>query len=195
MPSSLVRIFIAVALEEAVRRQVEAAISRLRPLAPGLRWVRPENLHFTMAFMGEIPAERVDTVAAAGRAAASGQQPFVMRLGGLGVFPGRGQARVLWLGLETGQEALSRLQTALAAGLRQAGFELEQREFAPHLTLARVPQDAKAWNPTAVLAQAPALGAEQTVNSLHVMRSQLTPAGAVYSVLHTCPLGKRNEAG
>jgi RNA 2',3'-cyclic 3'-phosphodiesterase len=183
----LLRVFIAVALDPAVRQQVEGLISRLRPQAASLRWCKPENLHFTLAFLGEMSSQQAEVAATVTRSVTAGWKPFGLKLGGVGVFPPHGHPRVLWVGASAGAEEFVRLQADLARGLRQAGFELEHRDFSPHLTLARVPDAEKAWKAESLLAGAPSLSVEQRVNALNVMRSQLTPAGAVYSILHACP--------
>lgn len=178
------RVFVAVMLAPEVQSAVTALQERLRTRLPaGLAWCRPEALHFTLAFLGDIPRERVAAVGEACREAAAGRGPFFLSLGGLGSFPARGPARVLWLGASAGGEKLASLQAALAAALARRGFPLEDRPYLPHLTLARARPgrfvDGSAWAGT----EQTLLPERQRVEGLTVLRSELRPEGARYQVL------------
>lgn len=141
------RLFVAVDLDEPARLAVARQQGRLRTLVPGaaLRWVRPELLHITVAFLGEVDEARLDAITAAfGRPI--GQPPFEMRLGGLGIFPPRGAPRALWIGSQASEDVrgrgspaarLSDLRSEIVSRLARTGLQLDSRSFSPHLTIAR----------------------------------------------------------
>lgn len=104
----------------------------------GLRaaWPRPEGLHLTLVFLGEVPEGFLPSVRRIGAEVAGRHGSLLLRTGGLGAFPERGAPRVLWMGLEP-HPGLRALQEDLAAGLVTVGFPREDRPYNPHLTLAR----------------------------------------------------------
>ncbi len=185
-----IRTFVAVGLPEAVRLGLSSLMRNLGSAARGVRWTRPENLHFTLAFLGELEPGRVASAQEAGLEAAQACKPFSLGFGGLGAFPPHGRPRVIWIGLSQGAAELTDLQARLAQALRQRGFAPEERTFVPHLTLGRVADDARLADPAVLLGRdVPPLEAV-AVDRILVMRSQLTPAGAVYTELHACLFGK-----
>lgn len=189
MAGDKIRVFVAVGLPEAARLGLSSLARKLGAAARGVRWTRPENLHFTLAFLGEQEPGRVDAVREASQEAALACKPFALRFGGLGAFPEKGRPRVIWIGLSQGADELTRLQSGLARALAQRGFALEERAFVPHLTLGRVADDARLADSAALLGQPMSWPEAVAVDRIRVMRSQLAPAGAVYTELHACPFG------
>ena len=187
----MIRAFVAVPIDDpVVRRRLEGAKSLLPPLR-GLRWIPAGHLHFTLKFLGEIDEERVEEarscVAAAATSTATGAErpaAFRIALEGLGAFPARGSARVLWAGCGEGGAELSALAAAVEEAFAVAGFPRETRPFSPHLTLARVKEpEAGRRLARALLAVPPESFGSVTVSSLVLFRSELTPRGAEYSEL------------
>ncbi len=136
-PPLKMRCFAALGLEdgtsEALRRWLDGARAEFAELA-----VTPaENLHLTLAFLGEIDAGQVESAGAVVQAAAEGRAPWRLRWTAPGAFPSASRPRVLWLGVDGG-EALREVHRALAEALAGAGLPVEERAFRPHLTLARV---------------------------------------------------------
>jgi len=176
-----VRAFVALELEAGVREAIGALQARFAGLA-GLRLVRPEGVHLTLRFLGASTAKQLATVAERLASAAPACPPFAARIGGLGTFPERGAPRVLWLGVELPAPALE-LQRACERAARAAGFEKEDRPFAPHLTLGR-------WRERAPRPSLPPaeLGPAR-VEALVLFRSQTRPDGAVYTPLQRFTLG------
>lgn len=129
------RLFIAIDLPD----DVKAELGRLRVELPGVRWVPPSQLHLTLAFLGDVPGERLAGLT--GRLAAIKASSFRLRLGGLGCFPHRRNPRVLWVGVEP-EPLLVSLAQRVRDGLAECGIALEERPFAPHITLARIRQSA-----------------------------------------------------
>jgi 2'-5' RNA ligase len=132
------RLFVAVDLPPASLRAVEAASAAWRDrLGDGVgRWVVTENQHVTVAFLGRTWPRRVDWVRQRLAGAAAAVRPFDTGLSAFGVFPGRGSARVLWLGLDERGGGWDALAGSVRSALAEE-FPPESRPYTPHLTLAR----------------------------------------------------------
>ena len=187
----LLRLFVAVDLPEAVREALARIQQELRGRdLPGLRWVRPEGIHLTLKFLGETPAAKVPAIEDA-LAAAQGVAPFRLALGTPGTFGGRRGPRVLWLDIVGDVQRLRELQAAVEGKLAEAGFAPEQREFSPHLTLARVrqpPSPGTAERVSRALEAVAPPRSEFEVREVLLMRSTLKPGGAEYERLAAFPL-------
>lgn len=187
------RLFVAVELPPGVREALAGLQQELRPRGgPGVRWVRPDGIHLTLKFLGDVPHPQVPQVEEALRSAASGQAAFGLGLGVSGFFPNPHRPRVFWVGIEGEVEQLTALARRVEEALSPLGFPTEGRPFAPHLTLARLGErlspaqrddfgraaQSAHWHP----------GHHFTVDGVSLIRSQLTPQGAIYSCLHRVAL-------
>lgn len=184
--------FCAVELPERLREQVAGRAERLRRSFPRVRasWVRPESLHLTLKFVGEVGPARVEDLSdAAGRAAAGGGA-FELTVEGAGTFPPHGPPRVLWLGVRDASGGLARLQSRLEGECAAAGFAREPRAFSPHLTLARVREPRDARDLAAAHRETPFDPQTFAVNELIVMRSELRPGGSHYTPVSRHQLSK-----
>jgi len=155
-----------------VRRGAEAAGVSARAVS----WVKRENLHYTLRFIGEVGEDGARRIEEAAFEAAKAEPAFDAVLGAPGAFPSARRARVLWLGLAEGSGALVRL----AARLERAP---EGRPFAPHVTLGRVRESGDfsvALDGAASLAREP--GARFPVRAIAVVTSTLSPAGSRYDI-------------
>lgn len=185
----IVRVFCAVEMPREVREAAAAHVARLRREFPDARarWARPEGLHVTLKFIGEIEAARVEVLSRAAAAAVEGFEPFELAIEEAGTFPPRGAARVLWLGVKDASGGLARLQRRLEEECEAAGFPREPRDFAPHLTLARLraPKDAHAL---AGAYRRLTFGPHRfKVSELVVIRSELGPGGSRHTPLSRHP--------
>lgn len=182
------RAFIAVdTSEEARLRLVQAIDSLSRQGFSGVRWVRPEGMHLTLKFLGDIAPSMVGKVTEAIELAVRGVKPFTLSLSQPGGFPNLGDPRVLWVSLVGDLDRLYALQRAVESQLQRLGFSPEKRRFRPHITVGRVRQGTRveerhrlgdAFSRIAVDDVAP-----WQVGAVHLMRSTLTPTGAIYSRL------------
>ena len=189
MPSTEIskpwRVFVAIELPAGVRRKLTDHIDRLRDSVPDARasWIREENLHLTLKFLGDTPVTKVEVLARATQCAASKVEPFDIVVGGCGAFPPRGQPRVLWIGIDDPSTELTELQQELEAECATAGFPREPRPFHPHLTIARIrkPHDSRQL---AVVHQEMGFDAE-TVRAaeLVVIRSELRNEGSRHTMI------------
>jgi 2'-5' RNA ligase len=181
-----VRLFFAIELPSAVR----SALAQLRSSSDSAyRWVDAEQIHVTLAFLGEQPSDSLPRLEVVGAAAAAASRAARLQLGEPGSFGPRRAPRVLWIGLDGDVAALLALQSRLAAGLKEAGFPLEDREFRPHVTLARRRPNAP---PTASAPWPPPSSALPhrviPLDTLTLFQSRLSPRGATYHPLGQFPL-------
>jgi len=186
-----VRLFVAIPLppEVAVR-----AAAILPTSLPALRRVKAENLHLTLAFLGWTADERLEEVISAARDAAAGVSRFELIFAGAGRFPERGRPRVVWIGIADGESSVLQLGANVSAGLRSRGLQFDDRPLAPHLTLARVPDDASSAEAKTIAAAVESLPAprfQMAVEEIAVVQSVLSPKGPRYTALATVPLAHR----
>jgi RNA 2',3'-cyclic 3'-phosphodiesterase len=184
------RLFVAVDLGASVRRSMERLQQELRPLAPGARWVSPEKAHLTLAFLGSTEASRVPGLVEALRAAGAEVPPFQLEIEGGGAFGSRQRPHVLWAGVAGDTAALVELHRRTDAGLQPLGYQPEEREYRPHLTLARAadPRGDKGLRRCAEAMEGRSLGAAR-IDRVILFRSELKRGGAVYTPLAEEALG------
>jgi 2'-5' RNA ligase len=179
------RLFLAVFPPRAVQDAAAGVIDGLRKDRDGVSWVRRENLHYTLRFLGELGEDGARRAGAAAREAASAHAAFEASLDGPGAFPSAAKARVLWLGMREGADLLVALARTLEQALRTRGFDRAERPFAPHLTIGR-PRTVADWAQR--LESAPALDARFRVSELLLIESTLSPGGSRYDVRERAPL-------
>ena len=183
------RLFVSVALPEALADPI-ADIQAEFSEASGLDFTDPSQAHVTMKFLGETSPSRVDEIAAALEAAVdeAAQDPFEVTYEGLGVFPSLEYISVLWLGVSEGRERFERLQAPIERRLVDLGFDEEDHEFTPHVTLARMKHaGGKELVQSLVQELDPTVGAA-TVDAVRLTESTLTPEGPVYETRHRVEL-------
>jgi RNA 2',3'-cyclic 3'-phosphodiesterase len=192
-PAAL-RLFAALELPPEARSRLADALAALKAAVPreAVRWVRPEGIHLTVRFYGEVPQSQLTEIEKTLAAAAADSQRMTLRLGALGFFPPAGQTRVVWIGLEGDLSQLESLQKAAEASARRLGFVPENRPFHPHLTLGRVQGKLSPVERQKMAERVSALPLSSTVFSvsqLSLMRSDLRPGGSIYSRQCAMPLG------
>jgi 2'-5' RNA ligase len=183
-----VRSFIAIHLPEAVRARLGAEVARLRQFQAPVAWVRPDNFHLTLRFLGDREPAQLDQARAALDAVGGTVAPFGATVSGLGSFPPGRPPRVVWAGVTAGAADLGGLAARLEAELAPRGLGGDGRPFHPHVTLGRVRGDRGAPGLTGVLGPGAVYG-DLPVEALWLMRSDLDPRGARYEVLHRASLG------
>lgn len=177
------RLFIAVALDEAVRERLGKAQDRLRSAPCPVKWVKPELMHLTLRFLGEVDEALVGILEQVMASAAQGVGQFEVTLAGLGAFPERGAPRVVWAGIHD-NGSLALLNSRLEEAVRRLGFAPETRPFRPHLTLGRVSGRQGAAELRRRLAtQADDEFGSCTIAELLLIQSVLSPAGPAYAPL------------
>jgi 2'-5' RNA ligase len=177
------RVFCAIELPAGLKARVAEYSARLREAIPQARasWERPEKLHLTLKFIGELEEARVEVLARATERAAQAVSPFELSVVGMGTFPPKGLPRVLWLGIEDVSGNLSRLHGRLEDECAREGLTRETRPFHPHLTLARVRSREGAERLGARHREGTFEPQTFTVSEVVVMRSELGPGGSKYT--------------
>ena len=189
-----VRVFVAVGLSQEARQQLIDAVERVKREVPdGIQWADPSGMHLTLKFLGNIAATGVTPLLECVEGFSRLHRPFGLHLTGLGVFPNRRAPRVLWAGVDGELEALSSLQQAAERAITGLGYPPEERAFRPHITLGRprrsVSDAHRARIGEVLLATTDPKPVPWIVESVEVMRSELHPSGARYTVLGSSDLG------
>jgi RNA 2',3'-cyclic 3'-phosphodiesterase len=173
---------VALPFAEADLARLAALVESLRSAVLGLRWTRPDGLHVTLRFLGASSPEALERLETSLRREAAAARPSSVRASGLGLFPERGKARVLWLGVDLPRSLLD-LQAGCEAAAQAVGFPADERAFIPHVTLGR-------WrDPTRRPELRPVDLGEMRVDRLVLFRSDQRRGGAVYTPLQVHPLG------
>lgn len=175
------RLFIASALPAAIRAQLAA----LQTVLAGARWVRAEQMHLTLRFIGAVDANRTQQIAAALESVRAPE--FELNIQGVGYFPPRRAPRVLWAGI-TENPRLQQLYREIEGTLGQIGLVPESRPFAGHITLARLDNSPVGGVQQFVSQHRSLRLAPFTVREFYLYASELQPSGAVYRCLATYPL-------
>lgn len=191
---SRLRAFIAVEVPLEIRQDVEHATSNLRRGTGSLiRWVAVENMHLTLKFLGDIPSPNVEMLTQMIQAEADSFHCFDIHLTGIGSFPNPKRPRVIYIGIQA-PAALEAFQRQLESATRRLGYNVEERAFAPHLTIGRVrqnisPDDQQKIRRALEASKIDSLGIAR-VNSVHFYKSDLKPTGPVYTKLFSAHLRK-----
>ncbi|HEX9989716.1 MAG TPA: RNA 2',3'-cyclic phosphodiesterase [Chloroflexia bacterium] len=192
---STIRTFVAIELPEDVKQALTSAQEELRAhmgrAANAIRWVRPESIHLTLQFLGDVAESSIPDIVKALRAASHESKPMSLELSGLGVFPNLRRPRVLWAGLDGTQQALNdlqRLHRTISEELTPLGFKPD-KSFDPHLTLGRVRDTVR---PGELAAISDVVSSQSNrllprlpfqAGAISLMKSDLQPGGSVYTRL------------
>jgi 2'-5' RNA ligase len=179
-----IRTFIALELPPAVTLLLHKVQQELKRLKIRARWVRPENIHLTLKFLGDINPDHIDKIGAAMAGAAIEFPPVTLTVREIGVFPGIKRPRVIWMGLGGDIRSLLALQGRLEQELAEAEFPKDKRSFKAHLTLGRIKQSVNPAVISQMISEYATLSSDEFVcNQVILYKSDLKPSGAVYSKL------------
>ena len=182
------RLFTAIELNEDARQAIAAEQKRIAGVlghgaAAALKWIRPEHMHLTLVFLGEIAETQAQAVINAMGKDIDEAEPFPIVFAGLGLFPAHGAPRVLWQGLSTGATEAIELQRLVAKRLQPIGVTIEERAFHPHLTLARWRETRHADRRRLAAADRGGEIARVDVGAVALYQSRLSSSGPAYTVL------------
>jgi RNA 2',3'-cyclic 3'-phosphodiesterase len=182
------RLFVAIPVPEPVRREIEHEQAALKSLVPSrlARWSKPEQLHLTLRFLGNVVVSRIPELIAALEAVCDPLAPLKLQATGLGFFPAVRVPRVLWVGVRGSGEPLSGLWAAVQAATQEFTAEEPEKHFSGHITLARLSrlnrQEAEALAQTVRARQQKAYG-EWTAREVELVHSRLSPQGARHELV------------
>ncbi len=190
----MIRTFIALNLDDSIRHLLAGVIHQMAQELPSIRWVDPQGIHLTLAFLGDLTDEHLAEAMQAAKAAAPRVAPFEVRLSHLGVFDTLLRPRVIWVGIDEPSGVLQQLHHTLNRELEKRGFAVEKRPFSPHLTLARIKVPLKPEERQSLLGllreTKMTSSSPYRVGRLSVMKSELLRSGARYTHLQDYVLGE-----
>jgi RNA 2',3'-cyclic 3'-phosphodiesterase len=193
MAIELIRSFIAIELPPEVKSDLDSLQKMLiTKQQDWIKWVSPESMHITLKFLGDVASDKIDEIKMGIEESSVGIPPFNLQIKGLGVFPNLKRMQIIWVGIAGDISYLKQIQKNIENNLSILGYPAENREFTPHLTLGRIrysipPLDQQklaqlieGYNFTS--------SHEIQVNSINLMKSQLTPRGPIYTRMGIIPL-------
>jgi 2'-5' RNA ligase len=182
--SETIRTFIAIELPEKIIDSISRIQERLQPYGLKVRWVRPQNIHLTLKFLGNIQKVQTEKIKQAIIESAHGFAPISIAAKGIGAFPSIKRPRVIWVGLAGQINQLQKLQKTLDEKLAANGFPKEKRKFKGHLTLGRVKNKIDPKRLLEAVKEFAGFESEPFVtNPVALFKSELKPTGAVYTKL------------
>jgi len=189
-----VRCFIAIDLSVQVREELRGLIDVLKKHNGDVKWVTPENIHLTLKFLGSTSDDVLPKISESLATLAASYSPFSIKVTGTGVFPKGRNPRVIWVGTENSQILLA-LKRDIEKAISSFGFQEEDKEFRPHLTIGRVRSQR------GMISTMNALNAYERkdfgtvpVDRIKFMKSELRPAGREYTCLYELTLGNAKAA-
>lgn len=184
-----VRAFIAIELNDQVKQAIREFQDQLKPLGCDISWVKPENAHLTLKFLGDVKMKIVPSVTETLTNLCRDLRPFDTALTRPGVFPDLRHPRVVWVGLDDSDANLTRLAGSLETALGNIGFRKERRDFQAHITVGRVRTLKNIAQLSDVIKKfSVPTGVKQSVGQIILFKSTLTPKGSVYEALKGFPL-------
>lgn len=189
-----VRTFIAIKLTPEIISNISGVQEELKKSVIEVKWVKPENIHLTLKFLGHITPEELEKVKLATRETLKPFAPFEVSVSGLGAFPKIEYPRVIWVGIDKGKKELTKIASRIEENLAKIGFAKEKRGFSPHLTLGRIKslKGRERLIETFTKLKAANLG-NMRVTKIFIMKSELRPLGPVYTSLEEIDLKGEKE--
>ena len=190
-----VRSFVSVELSDPAREAVAGLQHDLTSafLPHTVRWTAPQSIHLTLQFLGDVPLERIESIAQALRGACADLAAFSFDLIGLGLFPDHRRPRIVWVGVHEPGGTLAALHKRVGEALTPLGFFPDERSFTPHLTIGRSARSASPRDLAQMGEQVSRLDVglieRISVDHIALMKSDLRPAGAIYTPQAILPLG------
>lgn len=177
-----IRSFIAIEIPEGIKKGLFEIQEKLKKTGADVGWTRPEGIHLTLKFLGEVEEGRLIDVQKAVEQASKEFSPFVLEVSGIGIFPNTRSPRVLWIGIKDKRDDLKNLQEAIEREAERVGFKRENRSFTPHLTLGRVRSQK---NRDALIKSMEEFDKIELglldVGEVSLIKSELSPKGAIYT--------------
>ncbi len=189
-----IRAFIAIELPEAILAELDNIEARLKPQMPHdtIRWVKADSVHLTLKFLGQVPSDQLGLINSSLRSAVAAHAPFSLEVKGAGCFPNIHRPRVVWVGVYETEHHLHALQRAVETAISPLGYPTEIRDFTPHLTLGRLARDVRPGDQKRIgeVVEAAGVGSlgKWEVKQVALIKSDLKPSGAEYTVLTHAPL-------
>jgi 2'-5' RNA ligase len=182
------RIFISVDLPATIKAEVSAFQEAFKETRASIKWARPESLHLTLKFLGEIDKARLSEIKDVVSTLTGRHRRMTLSLNGIGVFPNLSNPRIFWVGLGGETEKFASLAEEIDLGISALGFPREDRSYNPHLTIGRFKSPHGASELISQARQYPLPELTFSISEVNIMRSILNPQAAVYTSLFSGPL-------
>lgn len=193
---SVVRCFVAIELPKSLHQGLQKASSTLQNLLEGnpIRWVEVNKVHITIKFLGDVAEKNIPGIAELIQAETKKNKVFDISVGGFGAFPSLSKPRVLWVGIESGEE-FHHLQQRINGEISRLGYPADNRKFDPHLTLGRISRNVRKNELQQIKAVVSGhrigfIGAAR-ITEVGLFKSVLKPGGAVYTKMFSAPIGEQ----
>lgn len=179
------RLFIAADIPDNIKDRISAMSSELQKLNLDAKWVKPENIHITLKFLGNTDEQKIPSIIKIIEQAVENIPPIACNISELGVFPNIKFPKVLWIGMDEKSHALKHIADTLDKKLSKLGFEAEKKSFKVHLTIARMRSGKNKASLEAFLANKGLVQKHEfMIEKIILYKSTLTPQGPVYNPLH-----------
>lgn len=187
------RTFIAVELPNDIHDSLQKLQNNLKDSMPDVRWTKYGNIHLTLKFLGDIEPSKVDKISVSIQSVANEFFPFTMSLAGIGAFPNSRKPSIVWVGIEEGSGEIVQIANRIESSMEKLGFAKEKRPFKPHLTIGRI-RELKHPSVMAKSLENNEIGeiGRFRVEKLSFIKSQLDPAGSIYTTLSEALLKPEN---
>ena len=185
MDHRLIRTFIAIPVPESVFVLQENLKNTISKKTGKVRWVKGNQLHLTLKFVGDTPEESIDDVRGVMQKVARQMTPFKIFIQGVGCFPKIERPRVMWVGLDGEIDKLNQLVTTVHDGLDPLGFPRDEKEFHPHITMARAKYPQKKTPDISSFLNTTYDPIPFRIEKIQFISSELFPNGPVYTILGT----------
>ncbi|MBN1870704.1 MAG: RNA 2',3'-cyclic phosphodiesterase [Candidatus Omnitrophica bacterium] len=187
--SQTIRTFIAIPLNTEIQQAISRVQERLKKHDCSIKWVKPENIHLTLKFLGDVELEKIDTIKQKLESLFKGIGPVKLEMTQLDAFPSINHPKILWIGLKDDEQKISRQVSVLEDELGKLGFKKEERPFSPHVTIGRIrsPRNIQALSEAMSEYSFPA-GLKQVIDCIILYKSTLTSQGPIYESLHETKL-------
>lgn len=184
------RCFIAIEFPDEIKNNIGVYVEKLKATQADVKWVQAKNLHLTLKFLGATPEKIIPDISKRLSEVAGLHHGFNIRIFGAGVFPNIKQPRVIWLGIKDAEEMI-KLQKDVDEAMKEFGYEIDDREFNPHLTIGRVrsPKNKDVLVKELATRKDMDFGKIE-VKNITLMKSELKPGGAEYFRVSEIILGK-----
>jgi 2'-5' RNA ligase len=186
--AEVIRTFICIDVSPSIKSRLAVLQDELRKFDASVSWVKPTNVHLTLKFLGGVPVAKLPKLIETARDVCGSCSRFEVEVSGAGCFPSPRKPNVFWVGLVHLPGALISLQKNLEEALEAEGFARETKSFKPHLTIGRIRQPRNAQIVADELLKRGFATERFPADEVIVMRSDLTPRGALYNPLATIPL-------
>jgi RNA 2',3'-cyclic 3'-phosphodiesterase len=182
LPTSALRLFIAVETPPDVQAVIKETVDQLRSSNADVRWESADKWHCTIKFLGDTPRDRVAALSESLHRIAADTSPFSLVYRSLGCFPGKRDPRIIWAGIDSSDGAMGDLSGRVDEAMGLLGFEKENRPFHPHVTLGRVRGNRQIPELLTIMETVTFESQPVVINQIVLIRSDLRPTGSVYTV-------------